>query len=162
MPGSMTVDAGREKSVIKVTQISKLQAVTTDRLCAGRHAVPVAVPADWTACLSGGPAPPLRSGGGAYLVGRTGRLWPVTSSDALTGSEGTLSRRKPSRARQAFPAQRTTPSAGSPHKWSPALAVSGSTRPSPMRTRCGLNGARTGPTKRHCPSIICLNRPLAG
>jgi len=28
----MTVDAGREKSVIKVTQISKLQAVTTDRL----------------------------------------------------------------------------------------------------------------------------------
>jgi predicted DNA-binding transcriptional regulator AlpA len=32
MPGSMTVDAGREKSVIKVMQISKLQAVTTDRL----------------------------------------------------------------------------------------------------------------------------------
>jgi integrase len=48
----------------------------------------VAVHAARPAGLPGGPAHPLRPVSGAYLAEHIGRLWPVTSSDALTGSGG--------------------------------------------------------------------------
>jgi predicted DNA-binding transcriptional regulator AlpA len=73
MPGSMTVDAGREKSVIKVTQISKLQAVTTDRLWTVHDVsaflgVPVGTLYQWRY---------LRIGPPAYRVGRHLRYDPA-------------------------------------------------------------------------------------
>jgi hypothetical protein len=66
MAGSMTVDTTREKSVIKVTQNGKLQAVTVDRLWTVRDVsaflgVPVGTLYQWRY---------LRVGPPAYRVGR--------------------------------------------------------------------------------------------
>ena len=86
----------REKSLIKVRQSSKPQAVVADRLWTVHdvsaflgvpgHAVPVAVPAGRSAGLPGGQAHPVRLGSGPYMAEYPGRLWPMTSSDALTAS----------------------------------------------------------------------------
>jgi hypothetical protein len=69
----MTVDASREKSVIKVTQSSKLHAVTTDRLwtvpdVSAFLGVPVGTLYQWRY---------MRVGPPAYRVGRHIRYDPV-------------------------------------------------------------------------------------
>jgi hypothetical protein len=87
MAGSMTVDTTREKSVIKVTQNGKLQAVTVDRLWTVRDVsaflgVPVGTLYQWRY---------LRVGPPAYRVGRYIRYDPVAvrtwldSQDAYGG-----------------------------------------------------------------------------
>jgi Phage integrase, N-terminal SAM-like domain len=48
----------------------------------------MAVHAGRAPCLPSGQAHPVRPVSGAYLAERPGRLWPVTSSDALTGIGG--------------------------------------------------------------------------
>jgi hypothetical protein len=149
----MTVDTTREKSVIKVTQNGKLQAVTVDRLWTVRDvsaflgvpvgtAVSVAIRAGRTAGLPSRPVHPIRPSGRAYLAGFSGRLWRVTSSDAQTGSGGHAIGTQTIASMPGIFRAGATPSAGWHHKRSPLLVVSGSTRPSP-RSR-SENGHRSG------------------
>jgi hypothetical protein len=84
MPGSMTVDATREKSVIKVTQISKLQAATADRLWTVHDVsaflgVPVGTLYQWRY---------LRVGPPAYRVGRHIRYDPAAVRTWLDTQDG--------------------------------------------------------------------------
>jgi hypothetical protein len=99
MAALMRSGASRERSVMKLTQNSKLQAVMADRLWTVHDVsaflgvpvgtlYPVAVHAGRAACLPGGPTHPVRPRSGAYLAEHTGRQWPVTFSDALTGNGG--------------------------------------------------------------------------
>jgi hypothetical protein len=143
-----------EKSVIKVRQTSKLQAVTANRLWTVHDVsaflgVPVGTLYRWRymrigprACLPRGPAHPLRPSSRAY--GWTLRT-PMAGNIQRRPDGKWRARYRDANHREHarhFARASATPSAGWHHKRSPSLAVSGSVRSFP-RSR-SENGYRSG------------------